>query len=503
MWADEWPDLITVDLPDAVRQHLLRHRADVAPTPDDYWQAVRAEVGREGQGHGEPFAIPPGLHYRSGDYAHQGRAVDAWEANGGRGILEMATGAGKTKAALIAAQRLWRREGRLLLVVAVPVRPLLEQWAAETRTFGLLPIVPSEKGARGKLAATEAAVRRLAVGASTVECLVVTHDLLCDDQFQGVLGQYRGPALLVADEVHNLGRSGFTERPPQQFDYRLGLSATPIRQYDEAGSELLLEYFGGIVFRFTLADAIRRCLVPYDYYVRPVHLTDDDLARWFRITEKLKRRGWTGEGREKPDLQINILLNQRRDILEGAQEKLSALGDDLRGLHRRTLRHTLIYASDKGPEQLRQVNALLRDLGIRFHQITAQESGHAHLAADLLQAFRRGDLQVLTAKRVLDEGLDIPEVDRVYILASTTVERQWVQRRGRVLRKCPATGKQFATIVDYLVLPPEGHGPDPAARSIVRGELQRISAFARLARNAARPDGPLAAIHPIALEYLA
>jgi superfamily II DNA or RNA helicase len=126
-------------------------------------------------------------------------------------------------------------------------------------------------------------------------------------------------------------------------------------------------------------------------------------------------------------------------------------------------------------------------MGVRFHQLTAEETSQPALAAQLLAAFATGQLQVLTAMRVLDEGVNIPEIETALIVASTTVQREWVQRRGRVLRKCPAIGKRSATIHDFLVLPPALDEGD--VRGMIRSELARVQEFAILASNAGAPAG--------------
>jgi superfamily II DNA or RNA helicase len=145
------------------------------------------------------------------------------------------------------------------------------------------------------------------------------------------------------------------------------------------------------------------------------------------------------------------------------------------------------------------VNALLRELGIRFHELTSTESSNRQLTSRVIRAFQQGEIQVLTAKRVLDEGVNIPEISRAYILASTTVERQWVQRRGRLLRKCSQINKTSSTIHDFLVLPP--HGDDGEVRKIVSSELARIEEFARLSSNFGAADGALTTIHPIVTRF--
>ena len=163
---------------------------------------------------------------------------------------------------------------------------------------------------------------------------------------------------------------------------------------------------------------------------------------------------------------------------------------------RRTARpqQTLVYTSDKGPQQLEAVNDLLRRRGLTFHQLTATETGDRAKTRAIIDAFQNGEIQVLTAKRVLDEGVNIPQIQRAYILASTTVGRQWIQRRGRLLRTCSAIGKDSAIIHDFLALPPgvDAAALDDDARALVRSELRRIQEFAALARNAGAADGPLA-----------
>ena len=117
------------------------------------------------------------------------------------------------------------------------------------------------------------------------------------------------------------------------------------------------------------------------------------------------------------------------------------------------LQHTLIYASDKAPEQLDAVNALLKAHGILFHQLTYEETANRDKTKQIIRSFQEGTLHVLTAKRVLDEGVNIPQIQKAFILASTTVERQWIQRRGRLLRTCRETGKTHSEIHDFIALP--------------------------------------------------
>ena len=140
---------------------------------------------------------------------------------------------------------------------------------------------------------------------------------------------------------------------------------------------------------------------------------------------------------------------------------------------------------------------MLGELGLLFHQLTYEETGHRSQVISILRQFQEGQLQALTAKRVLDEGVNIPQVQRAFILASTTVERQWVQRRGRLLRKCSEIGKTHSEIHDFVVVPP-GTGDDDE-RSLAVTELRRVREFASLARNAGSSGGPLEVIEQLSM----
>ena len=154
----------------------------------------------------------------------------------------------------------------------------------------------------------------------------------------------------------------------------------------------------------------------------------------------------------------------------------------------------MIYTSDKAPQQLKDVNALLNEHGVLFHQLTHEETRDREKTAQIIQSFQEGTLRILTAKRVLDEGVNIPQIEKAFILASTTVERQWTQRRGRLLRTCSKTGKTHSEIHDFMALPPDLDNLDTRARALIESELKRIQAFSYLAKNFGRPDGPLSHI---------
>ena len=508
LWShEEDASCIVIPLPQAVKDRLLRsYRAEAPPTEDDlrvlYRTAreTRDPVLRYRTASPVPrteFALPNGIEYRSGDFVHQGRAVDAWCEASYRGVLEMATGSGKTVTAMICAHRLYEQQRPLLIVVAAPYVPLIQQWCDEIAAFALTPVnLSGVSGRHGRAREIGRVRRRLMSRRSEVEIMVVTHRTLCDSEFKRELEKFVCQTLLVADEVHNLGSEGFIADPPLFFGSRLGLSATPVRQYDTGGTEAMFDFFGPVVFRYRLDEAIGRCLVPYDYHIHPIELTADEMSVWSELSARIKANIWRQEDGDPEDI-LAKLYRDRHAVLETAANKIPALQQMLGLSDARDLRHVLVYASDKAPEQLRHVNALLRRCRIPFHQLTSEETRNRDDAARIIADFRAGVLRVLTAKRVLDEGVNIPEIQRVFILASTTVERQWIQRRGRILRRSATTSKTHSEIHDFVGLPPRTMVVDDEARTLIRGELARIREFGRLARNAARPGGPVDVIQEL------
>jgi superfamily II DNA or RNA helicase len=509
-----------IDAPEAITDDLIsEYQRENMPTPDDFWEAYQTdEVFGDGDQRlnggtvvSEPVSgpyIPDWVEYTSGDWSHQGEAVASWEGAGRRGVLEMATGSGKTVTSLIAGVRLTREVEGLLVVVVAPYKPIVEQWLEECRDFGFDPLPISQLSGRDKkLGALQKINRDLELGIEEVSVVVGTHHVIKDNEYKKKLEAYEGPSLLIADEVHNLGTELALEHLSESFEYRLGLSATPVRQYDPEGTERLFDYFGEVVYKFGLSEAIGRCLVPYDYYVHPVRMTDAEMAEWADLTEKIGSAGWSSDNQsdeESSDISdyLQSLLIRRRKLLETAEEKLRSFYELIDQRSRSDIKHSLVYLSAKDSDQINEVNRTLqREFNLRVHQITYRETSDDQLVEDLLDRFVREEIEMLTAMRVLDEGIDIPEVCRAFILASTTVKRQWVQRRGRVLRRCKRLDKEFAEIHDWLVLPSEGMKNDDWTE-MVKGELRRAMEFAKTARNVGAKDGALRTMHPIIEKYL-
>ena len=511
-WSSRWNNQdtssLTVDVGQSLR--ILRGQARLTPpTIDDFWEAWRSDhdAGLEpALPHGytaEPVShrlrVPDWLEWREGTFAHQGPAVDAVVEQGG-GILSIATGGGKTKTALIASTEIQDgHDGHLCVVTLAPSRPLIRQWTSDVRDFGMEPVVLTGMNPVKRLEELDRLTIAFGTSQPRTEVLLLTNALFSqkDSPVRGWLEELRESVgrVLIADEVHNLGAPSFIKNQPDFFEYRIGLSATPIRQFDPDGTDHLFDFFGGPpVFEFTLRDAIRAgCLVPYRYHLHVVEFSSAEMEHYEDLSEQLAKAGFriTDDGRTVGlTPRVEQLLRQRRALVEQADSKLDALALALQHMNPPSVQRTLIYTSAKPtvldkPRQITAVNRLLQDLRITSHQYTAEETGTS-ASQGYLRRFGSGGYQVLTSMKVLDEGIDIPQTDTAFLLASSTIEREWVQRRGRILRKSP--GKEFANLHDFLVVPPDSSSP--SGTSLLRSELRRASSFADLAENEYDPDGP-------------
>ncbi|GGI09359.1 DEAD/DEAH box helicase family protein [Egicoccus halophilus] len=480
-------------------------KSDFEPTEEDLERAARKvgdlwliadpvakiEVPHVSASDGEPF-IPEWLNWTRPPYEHQREAVLAWEAAGRRGVMEMATGAGKTWTALVSAVRAhYETEGPTLLTIAVPFTPLLHQWAEDCSRFGIDAALPTaSSGSRlGKFSQLNELISELTLGARSFGCVIVTHHLLGDPEFDALVQDAADlgvATMLVGDEVHRLGATRFISDPPEGFAKRLGLSATPSRQYDVEGTTQMYGYFGDTVFEYGLDQAIGSCLVEYDYYVEVVRLNWDEVEEFNELTRKIGA-AYRPNATFSENPAYAAAVRRRRAFLDTAAGKLPALARALERYGPSPLSHTLIYSSARESSQLGEVQDLLDGRNVSNARITYQETPNLHLVQEIVERFRAGEIAVLNAMKVLDEGFNIPEITTAFLFSSTGTEREWTQRRGRVLRMAPGKGR--ATIVDFVVLPPADAEPTPAAQRYIDGELVRIEAFARFAANQHADDG--------------
>lgn len=432
--------------------------------------------------------------------SYQQDAIRSWLEAGGRGVLHMATGTGKTITALLAASHVARSlDGKFVLIVAVPYQHLVDQWSEDLTDFGTHPVL-GYQSRRNWQPRLEREILEFNNGVRDVCVVVTTHRTLSMESARKTLSRTAGQMMLIADEVHHLGANHTQNALMDEFSLRLGLSATPERWYDEEGTEKLNSYFGGTVFDYGLEKAIESgALCEYYYIPHIVELQDDEMDEYMQLTGKIGRlfaQQNTGGDFELDDNQsLQAALFRRARLIGTAREKLDLLVDLFeRGSDPN---HSLVYCSDGSvgldDEGERHIDAtterLRNECGLSVERFTAREDQAER--ERLLSAFEAGEIPVLTSIRCLDEGVDIPATRTAYLLASTSNPRQYVQRRGRILRQ--HEDKDFAVIHDFITVPDTTRHPAllsedqyDAERTLIRKELERVTTFADSARN--HPD---------------
>jgi superfamily II DNA or RNA helicase len=483
LWNNLDPNVQVYTLPDAARASILKLRTETRPYPVPKRNILTLNITGP--------RIPPELTLR--DYQLQ--AIEAWFQNNCCGLLEMATGTGKTRTSLSAMARLYERERRLAIIIAVPYQHLVNQWEEDVKSFGLQPIL-AYKRKTDWLNKFHQQVLEFNRQDRKVLLVITTHTSFVDPDFQEIIGRLRGPSLLIADEAHHLGAERSRAALPETISYRLALSATPDRWFDDLGSAALQDYFGKTIFRFTLDDAIQKgVLVPYNYFPQIVELTSDEMREYQKLTDQIARLAaiLSTNNDEGIEQRLERLLMQRTQLLNSASEKLNAL--------RRLIGqapdsyHTLFYCS---PEQMDEVCHIVGwEAGWKINRFTAEEPNDVR--QQLLTSFDTREVQALVAMKCLDEGVDVPSTRVAYILASSSNPREFIQRRGRVLRRAPA--KTEATLYDFIVVPPQAwysEGNASSDKTIVERELRRFKEFADSAQN---KHSALSVVWDIARQY--
>ncbi len=408
---------------------------------------------------------------------HQEKAIDAWRDQGRRGIFEHATGRGKTFTAIIAL-RDHLADGKPAIIL-VPSRLLLEQWAKE-----LAEEIPDAvmllagagysrwKGSSRLRGMTDADA---SLGPRLVVAMMPTAS---SDEFRKGISQGEH-LLVVADEVHQIGSPQNSLFLQVDAGARLGLSATPQRYGDPEGTAKIFDYFGAVVPPpITLADAVASGrLVPYEYHPHPINLTAVEAEEWLKETKAIQlevARSKTDEGGGKVlSERARMMLIKRARIAKKASAKIRLAADVLESEFE-TGQSWLIYCEDGG--QLTDVLIALREKGMSPIEYHSNMSGDRDATMDWFKSYGG----ILVSIRCLDEGVDIPAVSHALILASSQNPRQFIQRRGRVLRQAP--GKALAVIHDAIVTPVDPED-EKDQLGLLRAELVRSVEFANHALN--------------------
>ena len=430
-------------------------------------------------------------------------AYNAWIDNGKKGIFAMATGTGKTVTALNCVLKEYKNNGYYRAIIVVPTKALAKQWEHEAAAFNFQNIISTQTTPDWWSTLQRYTTQSLLPTNDPRNIiLITTYATFNRERVQNFINKTRNISsfIYIADEAHNLGSPSSLRHLPNKISNRIGLSATPERVYDEYGSKETYDFFNSAppayTYRYTMKQAIwqePQILCHYEYYPIFVKLTTEEMAEYARITNDLRKfiDPDTNTYR-KPDAD-NLLLKRKRVIHKATNKKqtLISLLDSLGG---NRLEYAFVFVpegyepdysdvdtyeiQDEDERIIREYAEIFRDRNYTYHNyIFGIED-----AETVLRNFADGRIKVLLSMKCLDEGVDIPRAEYAIFCASTGNPRQFVQRRGRVLRKCD--GKNLAKIWDFIVVPPEvSDASKTIERNMFRGEVARIVNFAVLADN--------------------
>jgi len=456
----------------------------------------------------------PCFPYPSGPRQYQITAFENWKNNKQKGLFAMATGTGKTITSLNCLYEIYKRCGYYKAIILVPTVTLVEQWEVECKKFKFNNVIK----VCSKNSAWRNDIDRLKVTETLQSEFQASYIIICtyasygkDNVFTDLNEFPKRQVLLIADEAHNMGAPGILNKISGiPYLRKIGLSATPERQFDDSGNAKLRTFFGAedkYTYEYSMEEAIKNgVLCKYKYYPHIVRLTDVEMVEYSKISVRLaKMYNFIKKSFNKSDDMLTILLIKRKRIIHKAENKLGAFKEIVEDRINETggLKFTLVYVpegnfpdtydadtfythdvikDDPESEHLIDVyTQAIREAGskITVKQFTSQSGDRDQT----LQDFADGKLDVLTSMKCLDEGVDVPRSELAIFCASTGNPRQFIQRRGRILRT--HKDKFMATIHDLIVVPEVN--PDSESyqmeKNMVETELRRVRNFALLSEN--------------------
>ena len=513
LWNNSNPQVRIFDLPTAVKEYMLKTRPESDIELDRTIEKVKKILDDKHKRtipdestSGESIA-----KIRLRDY--QNDAITEWTKNNFRGLLEMATGTGKTFTAFGCINKIRRMHQRTAIIIACPQLHLVKQWEDNFNEWN------SNVSEFEKIHVDSSLIcnsdnpdwqkdfekilydfNNLPLGHESYiknhVLIFVTHKTLASSNFiDYVLQLKKIKKLLVIDEVHNITEKNSEKTLLEEYDFRLGLSATPVRHLDDRGTEILHNYFEGIVYTVDLKDAIYKyhALSHYEYNPYYVELTPNEMEHYQILTKKIamvevqKKKGTYHKVPGEVDP-----AQRRADLIANAENKDQKLKEILTTEFNDKLEYTLIYCTNNpspasqqdSPKQLARVKGILTDRGIISDSVTWEDKTKDR--RHILKLLADSHFDCVTAVRCLDEGVDIPSVRIGIFMASSGNPKQFIQRRGRILRKSVKTGKDIATIYDILVIPTISDidvGFVLSQRKLIAKELIRHKEFASIADN--------------------
>jgi superfamily II DNA or RNA helicase len=477
LWDGKAAGLETLEFPEAVRRKLLETYSPTFPKEE------------------------PGEKRRLRSY--QAEAIDNWIRANRSGVLSMATGTGKT---LVALRCLETCPQPLLSVVVVPSMDLANQWLSEIKNEYQNASTVREASSEEPNWPTQ--IKNLASAFldfphnGKKNFIITTIQTASREKFQSLLSNVPNEKLaIIVDEVHHSGAPEFSKIFDLPARYRLGLSATPERAWDDVGNQAIFDYFGPQVFEYDISDAVKDgVLTQYQYLLHPVPLSFDERRRFGETSHQIGATLGAARSRypslrmksipdsleflDRVDKDLAIRLRNlyliRVGIVKKAESKKEALREIVRNYG---LKRCLVYCNDL--DHLEECRRVIFDEGYEAMEFSSRVD--AKERATVKESFAQETVgnKFLVAVKCLDEGVDLPVCDSAILVSCSRSTREFIQRRGRVLRKHPS--KSISWIHDILVLPFVRKGDayvlSRAEYDFVGAELKRAEEFSKNALN--------------------
>jgi superfamily II DNA or RNA helicase len=430
---------------------------------------------------------------------YQEIAYENWVNNDYKGVFAMATGTGKTITSLNCLLEEYKKTKTYNAIILVPSKALLEQWVKEVSKFNFLSIF-LVGGGNDWMQLFPNYVSNFKAGLRKDLVIISTYASFSSEKFQKYFSKIQDDFILIADEAHNMGA---TEIKKVMLNIttakRIGLSATPSRKYDPVGTDAICDFFHDkppFCYSFGMKRAMKEGrLTDYYYYPKIVHLDEDEKEEYIELSNALIKFFDFERGKFRDSPIVERLLLQRKNIIHQARRKIPAFKEILIELDRiNKLKYVFTYVPvGSSKEELGNGE----DIGNKFiyQYLKAALEVKPNLRASTytsetedriykLRSFSEGRVDMLLAMKMLDEGVDIPRAEVGIFASSTGNPREYIQRRGRLLRN--HDDKTFAYVYDMIVAPVASYGDDKLyriERNLVRNELIRVAYFASLSMN--------------------
>ena len=426
---------------------------------------------------------------------YQKQAYLNWVKNDYKGVFAMATGTGKTITSLNCVLQEYLKSKKYQAIILVPSIALLNQWENEVQEFNFKNIIKVGGGNKWEKDVANY-TSNLSWGISKNVIIISTYGSFVTDRFQKYFQKIQDKFLLIADEAHNMGANQIKQRLKNvKVNKKIGLSATPKRVYDPEGTDAIDAFFEDktpYTYSFTMERALKEeRLTEYKYYPKIVELQNDELEYYIEISQRLLRYFDFEKGEFKKDPMVEKLLLIRKNIIHKAKNKIDCFEEIVKDLNKRgKLKYVFTYVpegfvyNEEGDGE-RMLNDFMRSSikikpELKINSYTSEDED----LEGILKGFSDGKIEMLFAMKMLDEGVDVPRAEVGIFASSTGNPRQFIQRRGRLLRK--HEDKANALIYDMVVVPPLNEANADyyrMERNQVKTELQRVAYFSSLSMN--------------------